>query len=506
MSDQELTEAVRRRFHRWRWHPETFVYEELHVEPDAWQLEALKVFPHNPRLALKACKGPGKTALLAWLILNFLATRPHPKIGATSITGDNLDTNLWPEISKWLNRSEFLKETFTWTASRVSHKRHPETWFAVARTWPKKADKDAQADALAGIHADYVLFVLDEVGGIPQAVMATAEAVLASGIESHVVVAGNPTHTTGPLYAACTSQRHLWYVITITGDPDNPKRSPRISLKYANEQIALYGRDNPWVMVNVLGEFPPASINALLGLEEVERAMRKNYRPSDYDYAQKRLGIDVARFGDDRSIIFPRQGMQAFRPIVMRGVRSTTIATRALKAEQTWQRTGAQEVLILIDDTGHWGHGTVDILITAGKAVLPIIASEKSLNKRYNTVRDEMWLNMANWVRRGGGLPNIPGMIPELTEPTYTFIGGRFVVEPKDQVKERLGYSPDYADALCQTFAIPDAPAAVMQQLQGRQMTRQDYEPFQVAGEHYGRVDAGPELPGRADLDYDPFS
>ena len=76
--------------------------EEFGVEPDPWQLEALRVFPHNERLAMKACKGPGKTAVLAWLILNFLATRPEATLGATSITGDNLSNNLWPELSKWM--------------------------------------------------------------------------------------------------------------------------------------------------------------------------------------------------------------------------------------------------------------------------------------------------------------------------------------------------------------------------------------------------------------------
>jgi hypothetical protein len=501
---EELTAAVRERFRRWRWYPDTMVREEFGVEPDAWQKEALRAFPHNQRLAMKACKGPGKTTTMAWLILNFLATRPHPKIGATSITGDNLDTNLWPEISKWMGKSQFFSETFVWTASRVSHRYHPQTWFAVARTWPKQADADQQADALAGIHADYVAFFLDEVGGIPQAVMATAEAVLASGIESKVVIGGNPTHTTGPLYAACTSQRHLWYVVTITGDPLNPQRSPRISVQYAQEQIDLYGRDNPWVMVNVLGEFPPASINALLGIEDVERAMNRHLRPDAYEWAQKRIGVDVARFGDDRTVLFPRQGLASFKPVILRQVRTTEIATKIMRAEQLWQRSGSKDVLIMVDDTGHWGHGAVDILITAGKPVIPIIASAPSLNKRYKTVRDELWLAGADWVKKGGVLPKIPEMVRELIEPTYSFIGGKFVVEPKDLVKKRLGYSPDLADGLFQTFALPDAPADIMQRLADRSRASTDYHPYEIAGDHMGRQDYDDGV-GKVSLDFDPF-
>jgi hypothetical protein len=476
-----LIARAREKLLRWRAHPEEMVREEFQVEPDPWQLEGLRAFanPAIERIAFKACKGPGKTALLAWFILNFLGTRggrdpqSHPKVGATSITGDNLDTNLWPEIAKWRGKSAFFSEAFEWTKSRVFNREYPETWFAVARTWPKKADAQQQSDALAGIHADYVLFVLDESGGIPQAVMTTAEAVLASGIETKVVQSGNPTHTTGPLYRACTVDKHLWRVIQITGDPNNPRRSSRIKLDWAKQQIASYGRDNPWVMVNVLGEFPPASINALLGVEEVERAMHRHLRTDAYDWSQKRLGIDVARFGDDRTVIFPRQGLAAFRPVVMRVQRTTSIAARVAKGFTDWKAE-----LILIDDTGHWGHGVVDNLITAGYPVIPIIASDPALDRRYKNRRAEMWLEGAKWVKAGGALPNIPELVGELTEPTYTFIGGKFVLEEKDQIKERLGRSPDLADGLMQTFAVPDQPAALMEELRHGAKTKHDFDPY----------------------------
>jgi hypothetical protein len=401
-----------------------------------------------------------------------------------------------------MGKSRFFSATFAWSKSAVTHRnpRFAPTWWAQARAFQQQADKERQADALAGLHADYAMAVLDESGGIPQPVMVTAEAVLASGRETKVLQAGNPTHTTGPLYRACTTERHLWRVITITGDPDDPNRSPRISLQHAQEQIALYGRDNPWVMVNILGQFPPASINALLGVEEVEAAMQRQLRPDSYDWAQKRLGVDVARFGDDRTVIFPRQGLAAFKPIVMRQERTTTIAARIARAEQLWQRKGSTDILTFIDDTGHWGHGAVDILITGGKAVIPVTASAPSSNKRYKTVRDELWLNGADWVKKGGMLPFIPEMIAELTEPTYTFAGGKFVVEPKDLVKKRLGTSPDYADALFQTFALPDAPADVMAKFRRSTRVDADFDPYAIAADSFGRNGAS-----SVDWDFDPF-
>lgn len=481
---------------RWRIDPIAMVREEFHAEPDKWQARALKAAADGKvdRIALKACKGPGKTAVLAWIVLWFLACHKDAKVGCTSITEGNLTTNLWPELAKWMKASSFFTAAFVWTKTRVENREDPENWFAVARTWPKSANPEAQADALAGLHADFVMFVLDESGGIPQAVMVTAEAVLATGKRCLVVQAGNPTHTTGPLHRACTIDKHLWTVITITGDPDDPERSPRIKLDWARQQIASYGRDNPWVMVNVLGQFPPSSINALLGVEEVEAAMQRHLSPDLYEFAQRRLGIDVARFGDDRTVIFPRQGLASFRPVIMRNVRTTAIAARAAQAIADW---GAE--LTFVDDSGHWGHGVIDNLVTANiPGVVPVVYNDKALSPRYKNRRCEMWINGCKAIRNGAALPNIPEMVGELTEPTYTFIGGVFVLESKEQIKERLGRSPDLADAYMQTYSIPDMPKAMMRELMGRQQAESEFDPYSFFREgHHGQTTARG--------DFDPF-
>jgi len=430
-----------------------FVRDVFGIEPDEWQKEVLREFPRNERMAMKACKGPGKTALIAMLAWNFLLTRPHPKIAATSITSDNLSDGLWAEMAKWRNKSPLLKEKFTWTKTRIFANEHSETWFMSARTWPKGGDATQQADTLAGLHADYILFLIDEAGGIPDAVMAAAEAALATGIECKIVMAGNPTHREGPLYRASTSERHLWYVVEITGDPDDPNRSPRISKKWAREQIDKYGKDNPWVLVNVFGRFPPSSLNTLLGPDEVSAAMARKPTDDQHTFAQKRIGVDVARFGDDRTVLFPRQGLMSFKPVEMRGARSNDIAARLALAKEKWNSE-----LELIDDTGGFGSGVIDSLIQAGHGPIPVNFASKAIDPRYRNKRAEMWFLMAEWVKRGGCLPKMPELAAELTAPTYTFMNGKFTLEPKAQIKERLGFSPDLADALCLTFALPEIP------------------------------------------------
>lgn len=453
---------------RWKADPAAMVREEFQAEPDPWQLKLLAAFASKDRrtmrIALKANKGPGKTAGLAWCILNFMACYgergEHPKGAATGITKDNLKDNLWPELAKWMGRSTFFTAAFTWTNTRIFAKDHPKTWFFSMRTWAKSADPQQQADTLAGLHAKFLLFVIDESGGVPKAIMATAEAGLANEHVgwAKILQAGNPTHLEGPLWDACTSEREMWTVLEITGDPDDPDRSPRISKEWARDQIRMYGADNPWVLVNVFGKFPPSSLNTLIGPDEVHAAMRRwgHLKKGEFAHMQKRLGVDVARFGDDRTVIFPRQGLMAKRPVILRMADTVAIAARILLACSRWESE-----LELIDDTGHWGHGVYDNLKSTGRAPLAIQFHAPALDPRYKNRRAEMWLTMTEWIRKGGCLPFVPEMVAELTVPTYTFSGGQFLLEDKDQIKERLGRSPDLADALALTFAVPDQPSVL---------------------------------------------
>jgi phage terminase large subunit len=156
---------------RWTCDALAFVRECLHADPDPGQADALTEVSRSPRLALMASKGTGKTTCCAWIIWWFLLTRPYARIAVTSVSEDSLNDTLWPELALWQSRSPLLQQCFTWNKTRISAKESPETWFVTARTWPKQADPQRQAETLAGLHADHILFVLDESGSIPQAVM-----------------------------------------------------------------------------------------------------------------------------------------------------------------------------------------------------------------------------------------------------------------------------------------------------------------------------------------------
>lgn len=450
--------AASLKIRKWREDPVMFVRDCFGAEPDAWQVEILRAIPHKNRLAMKAAKGCGKSTILAWCSWWFLSTRVHPKIAATSISGDNLADGLWAEMSKWQVRSPFLQAAFEWTKTRIFAKESPATWWMSARSWPKGADSSQQANTLAGLHADSLLFVLDEVGGIPDGVMAAAEAGLSTGGDTKILMAGNPTHLEGPLYRACTSERDLWYVAEITGDPDSPTRAPRISAEWAREQIKKYGPDNPYVLINVFGRFPPTSLNTLLGPDEVEEAMSRTVGETAIVGSQKRLGVDVAFQGDDRTVIFPRQGIIAFNPVEMRNARPQEIAARVVQAKLKWDSE-----MELVDATGGYGAGVCDFMTQAGHSPIEVQFAGRAIDSRYGNKRAEMYFLLAEWVKRGGCLPNRPGLKKELTAPTYYLKNGKFMLEPKDQIKDRLGFSVDEADALALTFALPEMPARVNQ-------------------------------------------
>ena len=445
--------------------PALMVRELFKVTPDPWQDEVLEDFPHVPRQAMAACKGPGKTAVLAWIAWNYLLTRSHPKIGALSITGTNLDDNLWPEMATWQKKSLLLDYLFEWTSQSIHLRAHPETWFMSRKTFKPSANAEELGQTLAGLWAKYVLFIFDEAGGIPVPVMRTAEAALqAEGTEGHIVMAGNTTSTDGCLYEAIVTRRHLWRPYEITADPDDPKRTPRISADYARQQIAEYGPDNPWVMINILAKFPTQGVNQVLSAEQVRECLGRHLHPHTYEPFARVLGCDVAEFGDDRTVWAPRQGPLYLPPTIMRKMDSVAVAGKGMDIANQWPAESIQ-----IDTTGGYGSGPVAIMKDQGFSVLGVQFSESATNPRFYNKRAEIIWNCAEHVKTAhvslprqyvdmtGQLRELGELVAEFAAATYSYKGDQIIIEPKDSIKARLGRSPDIFEAYCCSHAWPVA-------------------------------------------------
>jgi hypothetical protein len=457
---------------KWRNDPVQMVRDLFDVEPDAWQADALRNYPTSKRMVMKACTGPGKSAVLAWIGWNFLLTRPNPAVGATSISKDNLKANLWTELARWRSKSTLLQQLFEQTKETIFLRERPATWKLEARTWAKDADATQIGNALRGLHAEYVMWLLDETGDYPDSILPITEAIFSgSPVEAHIIQAGNPVKRAGPLYLACTGARKLWYVVEITADPDDPNRTPRVSVEHAQEQIDLWGRDNPYVMVSILGRFPPTSFNALIGEDEVRESMKRYYRAHEIGQAPKILGVDVARFGDDASSIAPRQGIQMMPLHKFRNLDSTQGAGHTARI---WDEWGADACFL--DATGGYGSGWEDQLRLLGKTPVGINFSQEASNKaRYFNKRAEMAFEFVNWIKRGGALPFSKELLDALTMTTYSFQKDKLLLEPKEIVKKNIGCSPDEFDSCILTFAHPVAAKSIIRQAPRRE---EDYNPF----------------------------
>jgi phage terminase large subunit len=449
--DQQAIEAIR----RWYEHPVSMVRELFHVEPDAWQIDVLEAFPHNPRQAMSCAKGPGKTALLAWLGWNFLLTRVNCRCAALSITADTLRDTLWAELGKWQNKSPLLTQYFKLEGERITSVEQPKTWWMSARSFPRSANPSDQATALQGLHEEHVLLLIDEAGGVPRSVLATAEAILAGGGDQHIVMAGNPNNQDSALGQAVLNQRHNWHVTEVTGDPDDPKRSSRIDATWARNQIDAWGRDNPWVLVNVFGKFPPTGLNTLLSPDLVREAQRRHYPDHAYNDFPLIAGVDVARFGDDESVIFLRRGKIAYPPLRMRNV-DTVFGASHLSRVAAERRVDS----IQVDATGGYGGAWLDGLRSLGHHdALPVqFGGRASEDRRFANKRAEIVWNLADAIKDGLALPKVDEMVHGLSTMQYTYTrDGRIQIEEKDQIKARIGRSPDLEDALACTYAWPVA-------------------------------------------------
>lgn len=202
-----------------------------------------------------------------------------------------------------------------------------------------------------------------------------------------------------------------------------------------------------------LCDFSAAQDNGLIPIDDIRAAANKFYRESEYMGAPLIYGIDVARFGSDASVIFKRRGLVAFEPIVIRKFDNMALAD-CIAVEMAKEKPEA----VFIDSGA--GQGVIDRLRQMRFDVVEVPFGAQAIDKeQFANRRMEMWWHMAQWIKQGGAIPPDPILQGDLGAPTYGYTPkGPKILEAKDKLKERIGRSPDLADALALTFAAPVAP------------------------------------------------
>lgn len=426
----------------------------LHDEdgPDVWQCEIMGEIRAAIRsgtdaqaaiqIAVASGHGIGKTGLVAWLILWFMSTRDFPQVVVTANTSTQLSTKTWRELSKW-HKLTIHRDWFDWTATRFSHVLYPETWFAAAIPWTEH-----NSEAFAGTHEKHVLVVFDEASAIADKIWEVTEGAMTT-TGAMWLAFGNPTQNSGRFAQCFGKLKHRW--ITRQVDSRTAKMANKVQIQ---KWIDDYGEDHDFVRVRVRGVFPRAGSLQFISYETVSSAMRR--KASDYQAFARVMGVDVARHGDDQSVIAKRQGNHV-HPLQRERISDLMTLADVVAIQIIEFKPDA----VFIDATG-MGWGVIDRLrqLGHGQKVIGVQVGEKATNdKLYVNKRAELWGNAKEWLEGGGCLPNDAELESEYTGPQYGYDNKmKIVIESKKDMKARQLPSPDGADAINLTLTSPVAP------------------------------------------------
>lgn len=433
--------------------------EHSSIEP--WQvrlLEAIRDGLLNPQQAIQlaTCSGHGvgKSALVSWIILWGISTFRDTVGVVTANTETQLKTKTWVQLGKW-HRLFIGSELFKLTATSLFSPERERTWRIDMVPWSER-----NQEAFAGLHnqGKRILLIMDEASAIPDVIWETSEGALTDADTQILWCAfGNPTRNSGRFRECFPGQRfaRFWTPFCVDSREVSFTNKDQIS-----KWIEAYGEDSDFVRVRVRGVFPRTGSMEFISSEDVGSACTREAECSLRDPLI--LGVDVARFGDDESVIFFRKGRdgRTFEPIRLRGVDTMALAGR-VSNEFLSRRADA----CFVDGTGVGG-GVVDRLRQLHIPVFDIQFGSKpdafgfltgDDGVRYANKRAEIWGAMREWLKLGS-IPDLPELRAQLVGPQYGFNARNEIqLEKKEDMKKRGLESPDLADALALTFSFPVA-------------------------------------------------
>ena len=412
--------------------------------PDKWQREQLQrvgqAFEDNPdttiQEAIASGHGIGKSAETAWIIMWAMSTRPHLSGVVTANTATQLASKTWRELAVW-NKRAINEHWFKWTATRFFHVDHPDTWVMAAIP-----QSEHGSEAFAGLHADHVLVIYDEASAIPDIIWEVSEGAMTTP-RAMWFVFGNPTKNTGRFRECFGKNKHRWNQRQV--DSRTCKMTNKAKIQ---EWLEDHGEDSDFFRVRVRGEFPRAGSQQFISSEHVENARRRTLTGEQFWHLPVVLGVDVARFGADQSVIIVRQGRKIKSIYKYRELSTVQLAARVAEKMRSYNPT-----VTFVDGIGV-GAGVVDQLVSLGYPVQDVnvgqAASEPDI---YYNKRAECWGRMRDWLEFAD-IPDDSELADDLVGPEYKYtVKEQIQLEKKEDMKKRGLSSPDAADAIAITFA-----------------------------------------------------
>lgn len=423
--------------------------------PDEWQRGVLEGVAGGLSLetalqdATASGHGVGKSALVAWLLLWAMSTHEDTRGVVTANTENQLRTKTWAELAKW-HRLLICRHWFRLTATALFSVQpaHEKTWRIDAVPWSEN-----NTEAFAGLHNEgkRIIVVFDEASAIPDIIWETTEGALTdAGTQILWFAFGNPTRNTGRFKECFGRFRHRWNTRQVDSRTVAITNKAQIA-----EWIEDFGEDSDFVRVRVRGVFPRAGSVQFISGEVVEDARKRDVAILAHEPLV--LGVDVARFGDDKTVLCYRKGRNAaYLPWqTFRNLDTMQVAAKVAEAYALHQPSA-----IFVDEGG-LGAGVVDRLRQLSVPVTGVnfggkpdrVQMDDGIKVRNK--RAEMWAFMRAWLK-GGAIPDDHELAADLTGPEYAFDENQAIqLEKKEQMKKRGLASPDLGDALALTFAYP---------------------------------------------------
>lgn len=423
--------------------PGLFVREILGATPEPYQDDLLRAVGRGERkVSVRSGHGTGKSTSLSWAMLWFQLFRFPCKVVVTAPTTAQLYDAMFAELKRWINElPDALKVLLEVKADRIELVAAPSEAFISART-----SRAEQPEALAGVHSDNVMLVVDEASGVPEQVFEAASGSM-SGHNAMTILAGNPTRTSGTFYETHTRLSDHWMTLHWSCID-----SARVSDEFVEEMKVRYGEDSNAYRIRVLGEFPMGDDDTIIPLHLAEAAKARDVTPSPT--TKPVWGLDVARFGSDRTVLCKRLGPVVTEVETWRGLDLMQTVGR-VKAQYDGLLPSDRPTEILVDSIG-LGAGVHDRLRELGLPVRAVNVSETpAFGNTYTNLRTELIFRFRGWLeQRGSRIPNDGELIAELTSIRYSFASnGKMKAEGKDDMRRRGLRSPDKADAVFLTFA-----------------------------------------------------
>jgi hypothetical protein len=434
--------------------------------PDTWQEEFLArigekvranafngVDPVEPvRGAVSSGHGTGKSAMVAWLVDWIMSTRPHCQGTVTANTITQLKTKTWPAIQHWTGLC-LTAHWFRLNSERMYHPDFPESWF-VAR----QSSKEQNSEAFAGQHAasSTSFYINDEDSAVPDKIHEVEEGGLTDG-EPFQFLFGNPTRNTGAFFNATHGKLRSRYIVRVVDS-----RTSKIANKsLIGQWLQDHGEDSDFFRVRVRGLPPRADELQYIDSGRVDAARAR----TPHHFADDPLvaGFDVSGGGKAWNVIRFRRGLNGKPrdPIRLSGEKDPDRNQRvAICAELLRDQRPEHRLAALFVDSA-FGAPIVARLHALGfDNVFEVNFGGDSPDRHCHNMRAYMYAGAKDWLLRGT-LPDEELLAEQLTAPGYHIDKqGRLVIEPKEQVLERVECMDD-SDAFVLTFAMPVAlPAA----------------------------------------------